>query len=341
MPALPDLFRPYSAEASFALDAVRRAGALCAAIQAEVVGGSLEKDDRSPVTLADFASQAVVARMLAEHFPDDPLVAEEGSELLQQPEQRDALEAVVAYTAHEFSNADPPAVCAWIDRGMGEPAPRFWTLDPIDGTAGFLRSEQYCVALALIEDGEVVVGALACPRLSPGLDPAGLGSGASLIAVRGQGVWSGPMAGDLDRRLTVSQQHDPAGARVLQSVERRHSDVDKMSALRIALGTKADPVRLDSQAKFAVLAGGEAELMFRIPTPARPDYREKIWDQAAGSIVVEEAGGRVTDLTGGRLDFASGRTVPHPRGVLVSNRHLHDAALAAVQELGFGPDGVG
>ncbi len=49
----------------------------------------------------------------------------------------------------------------------------------------------------------------------------------------------------------------------------------------------------------------------------------------------------MTDLTGGRLDFGSGRTVLHPRGVLVSNHRLHDAALAAVRELGFGADGVG
>ena len=42
---------------------------------------------------------------------------------------------------------------------------RFWTLDPIDGTKGFLRGEQYAVALALIVGGEVVVAALACPNL--------------------------------------------------------------------------------------------------------------------------------------------------------------------------------
>ena len=57
---------------------------------------------------------------------------------------------------------------------------------------------------------------------------------------------------------------------------------------------------MDSQAKYAVLAAGGGDVNLRLLSPSRPDYREKIWDQAAGSIVVEEAGGRVSDLNGDR-----------------------------------------
>jgi 3'(2'), 5'-bisphosphate nucleotidase len=42
---------------------------------------------------------------------------------------------------------------------------RYWTLDPIDGTKGFLRGDQYAIALALVEHGEVVLGVLGCPNL--------------------------------------------------------------------------------------------------------------------------------------------------------------------------------
>ena len=52
-----------------------------------------------------------------------------------------------------------------IDRGGRESGHRFWTLDPIDGTKGFLRGDQYVVALALVVKGEVQIGALACPNL--------------------------------------------------------------------------------------------------------------------------------------------------------------------------------
>jgi 3'(2'), 5'-bisphosphate nucleotidase len=93
-------------------------------------------------------------------------------------------------------------------------------------------------------------------------------------------------------------------------------------------------VRMDSQAKYAVLAAGKGDLMLRLLSPAKPNYREKIWDQAAGSLVVEEAGGRITDLCGERLDFTVGRTLDNNRGILASNGHLHLAALEALKSLG-------
>jgi 3'(2'), 5'-bisphosphate nucleotidase len=69
-------------------------------------------------------------------------------------------------------------------------------------------------------------------------------------------------------------------------------------------------------------------------TPDRPDYAEHIWDQAAGSIIVEEAGGRVTDLRGEKLDFSAGKRLTNNIGVLVSNGPLHTAALAALSRVG-------
>jgi 3'(2'), 5'-bisphosphate nucleotidase len=51
-------------------------------------------------------------------------------------------------------------VCNWIDHNRVDPGRCFWTLDPIDGTKGFLRGEQYVVALALVVDGQVQIGVL-------------------------------------------------------------------------------------------------------------------------------------------------------------------------------------
>ena len=66
---------------------------------------------------------------------------------------------------------------------------------------------------------------------------------------------------------------------------------------------------------------------------AQLDYHEKIWDQAAGSLVVEEAGGRISDLDGRPLDFTAGRTLARNRGVLASNGHLHEVALQALRQV--------
>jgi 3'(2'), 5'-bisphosphate nucleotidase len=107
-----------------------------------------------------------------------------------------------------------------------------------------------------------------------------------------------------------------------------------MAELVSILGTTVDPVLMDSQAKYAVMAAGRGELLFRLRSPAQPQYEEKIWDQAAGSLVVEEAGGRVTDLRGEMLDFDQGRTLCKNIGVLASNGRLHDKALEALHRVG-------
>jgi 3'(2'), 5'-bisphosphate nucleotidase len=107
-----------------------------------------------------------------------------------------------------------------------------------------------------------------------------------------------------------------------------------MGELVTAMGIQADPVLMDSQAKYAVLGSGAGDLLFRLISSKQPDYKEKIWDQAAGSLVVEEAGGRVSDLDGKPLDFALGRTLEENRGVVASNSSLHEAALKAIQALG-------
>lgn len=84
---------------------------------------------------------------------------------------------------------------------------------------------------------------------------------------------------------------------------------------------------MDSQAKYALLASGEADIMLRLLSPSKPHYREKIWDQAAGSLILEEAGGKISDLDGKPLDFTAGRTLGNNRGVLASNHQLHAAAI--------------
>jgi 3'(2'), 5'-bisphosphate nucleotidase len=91
---------------------------------------------------------------------------------------------------------------------------------------------------------------------------------------------------------------------------------------------------MDSQAKYAVLAAGGADVLVRLMSPSRPDYKEMIWDQAAGSIVIEEAGGRVSDLDGRALDFSHGRRLERNRGILATNGRLHDTVLKALRGIG-------
>ncbi len=322
-------------EIQFALKAVHQATSIVRLVQAEMVTPALTKEDRSPVTIADFASQAVVGRLLAEAFPSDLMIAEEDSTALQAPDAADALDAVAYFVGEYAPDATANEVCAWIDQGRTDHAARFWTLDPIDGTKGFLRGDQYAVALALVENGKAQIGVLGCPSLVSASKSDLAGPGSLVIAVRGQGTWTTSLEAPGNyERLYVSTQANPVEARLLRSFESGHTNVSQIDLFAQALDIQADPVKMDSQAKYAVLAAGRGELMLRLLSTEKPKYKEKIWDQAAGSLVLEEAGGCLSDLDGNPLDFTTGRMLTNNRGILASNRVLHDAALKALRSIG-------
>ena len=219
---------------------------------------------------------------------------------------------------------------------MGKPTKEFWTLDPVAGTKGFLRGDQYAVALAYLRDGEVRVGVLGCPELAAGVVPDKGGEGSLLVARRGNGTFCRSLDDEQAdwKALKVSEYSDVSRARLLRSVEKAHTDTGGIGQLVARLGITAKPVPMDSQAKYAVLAAGGGDVNLRLLSTSRPDYREKIWDQAAGSIVVEEAGGRVTDLSGKPLDFTHGRTLAENRGILATNGHLHSDLLDGLKRIG-------
>jgi 3'(2'), 5'-bisphosphate nucleotidase len=317
-----------------AAGAVRRAAEVCEAIRRDLVqADTLEKRDRSPVTVADFASQAVVSQWLLQAGSDEPLVAEEAADALRDSSHAGLRRQVVRRVGWALGvTCDEEEVLGWIDRGAADPpADRaFWTLDPIDGTKGFLRDDQYAVALARIEGGRPTVAALACPRLP---FPGAGGEGTLVVALRGQGAWLYELWADRTTgvRARVASPDDASRLRFTESVESGHSRQDDAARIAARVGIEAPPLRLDSQAKYAVLAGGEASVYLRLPT--RKDYWEKIWDHAAGCLAVQEAGGRVTDVLGEELDFGHGRTLAANRGIVASNGTLHGPILEAIREL--------
>lgn len=332
-------------EASFAVEIVRKASLLTRRIQEEMVGASLTKDDRSPVTVADFSVQALISALLQKHFPDDSLTAEESSRSLSQASSRSSLLKVSHFLTDFLPEANPELVMEWIDRGQGTPGRDGWVLDPIDGTKGFLRGDQYAIALARLESGTVTLGALACPTLdlSEVENPAHIrnrgkvtagSSGTLFLALLGKGCWVTDLQKDRFRPVQVSSCRNPREAVILRSFEKGHTNVDQLELIRSCLKAKAEPIALDSQAKYGLIAAGIGDVLFRLISSRSPDYREKIWDHAAGMRVVEEAGGTVTDLEGNPLDFTAGRTLANNRGLIASNGRLHEIALKAVSESG-------
>lgn len=326
-----------SLERETGLRAVRAAARLCQSVRREMVeqgASQLDKSDKSPVTVADFGAQAVVCKIIGEAFPNDAIVGEEGSAALREEKNAAHLEKVVAFVRDSISGegtCDAETVCAWIDRGAGEATGRYWVLDPIDGTKGFLRNDQYAVALALIENCAVQWGFLACPALASGND--GQGEGSIFVAQRGYGARMLSLEGEDLGAVRVSSQSDLTQARLAESVESAHTNQGLAARLRENLHIGAEPVRMDSQAKYAAVSRGDAEIYLRSPNARTPEYRENIWDHAAGYLVVEEAGGQVSDVHGNALDWSQGRRLEDNLGVLATNGLLHEQVVAELAKL--------
>lgn len=316
----------YELEKQVAVAAVRQAAQLCETVRQTLVPEAIEKNDKSPVTVADFGAQAIICRALAEAFPQDAVVGEEDAAALRQPEMAGPLATVTAQVQQHLATATAEDVLTWIDHGNSTVASRYWTLDPIDGTKGFLRGDQYAIALALVENGDLKVGVLGCPYLSFDGGDRGL----LFVAVRGEGAMMMPLAGGDPQPLQVVQDPQSDRFRFVESVESGHGNQSQQNAMAQAVGIQSPSMGMDSQAKYAAVAAGQAALYLRLPSPKTPDYREKIWDHAAGTLVVQEAGGCVTDMHGKPLDFSQSARLEDNRGVVVSNGTIHAEVLAAL-----------
>lgn len=315
-----------------ALEAARNAARLCVAVRAEMPSdpAAMEKAGREPVTIADYGAQAIILHTIVEHFPQDSVLAEEHSAefdaLADRTQQNRVIQHVGAVLGRSVTVDE---VRRWLDHGRGVQSERVWAIDPIDGTKGFLRSDQFAVAVALIVSGQPVVSALACPMLPFHPDKPSGPVGLIALAVRSAGAMALPLADGPERPLRVSPVRSLDQCRAIESME--HSDHEFSTRLLAQAGVTRQPLRMDSQAKYAAVADARAEIYIR--QSKEQGYAERVWDHAAGALIAEEAGGRVTDLDGKPLDFSTGERMTRNRGVLATAGPPHEALLAAVQAL--------
>ncbi|OXM68181.1 MULTISPECIES: histidinol-phosphatase [Amycolatopsis] len=220
------------------------------------------KPDRTPVTDADTAVEDAVREVLAAERPDDNVAGEERG-------------------------------------GTAWASGRAWVLDPIDGTKNFLRGGPvWATLIALVEDGQPVVGVVSAPLL-----------GRRWWAAAGDGAWMRDSAGE--RRISVSAVSSLSDAYLsttdLGSWTEYHSREAYLGLVDACWETRA----FGDFWQHCLVAEGAIDLA------AEPIVNP--WDVAPMQILLTEAGGRFSDLTGAeRFDGGS---------ALSSNGHLHDEAL--------------
>lgn len=347
----------YAQELNIALLAVQRATLLTKSVFHSHAKGTLSKNDASPVTIGDFGAQALIIAALQHAFPQDAIVAEEEAKDLRENESlRDLVWDLVQNAKLADSSAEetlggpiksPAEMLDIIDKGdsAGGSSGRIWAIDPIDGTKGFLRGGQYAVCLGLMVDGDVKVGVLGLPNLpesdsEPLVEGIGAeqtdaaGKGVIISAVQGQGAASRPLGkGALAEGHSIQMKPlaNVSEATFCESVEAGHSSQGDAADIARKLGITKPSVRMDSQAKYGSIARGAGDLYLRLPV--KKDYVEKIWDHAAGDLIVREAGGEVTDVEGKRLDFGQGRTLKNNKGVIAAPKSVHAQVIEAVKSV--------
>lgn len=310
---------------------------------------TISKADASPVTIADYAAQAVVNHTLRRHLGAFTMVAEESSAFLRDPAHLTASAAALEALRLAWPDASMTDFLDAVDLGSRPASPpsspvpspqcpvpsSFWTLDPIDGTKGFIRGHQYSICLALISGGRVALAALCCPNLSadfdrPFEDPDPRGT-VFLASDAGPALWHAaddPTAAPQPLLPRTRDADEPL--RLVGSFAASHQNESTSAAIRRRLESRgvalAHHRKIDSQCKYAVVARAQADVFLR--TPRKEGTKDCIWDHAPGSLIASRAGCIVSDTLGVPLDFSLGHTLRANSGILAGRPADHAAVVA-------------
>lgn len=204
------------------------------------------KDDQSPITAADMASHDVIVNGLRRLSRDIPILSEEGAQ------------------------------AAWDERQHWR---RFWLIDPVDGTKDFTqRTGEFTVNIALIEDGEPVLGVVTAPALNT-----------VYWGIKGEGAHRRDRSGHT-QRIQVAAPRD-----TLRVVASKNHLNDATRAFIDSLGPH-DTVQAGSSLKFCRIAEGHADLYPRMGPTCE-------WDTAAAHAILLAAGGKVQTVDGKPLQY--------------------------------------
>jgi 3'(2'), 5'-bisphosphate nucleotidase len=189
---------------------------------------------------------------------------------------------------------------------------RVWIIDPIDGTAGFINHDgDFAVQIGLAEAGRPVLGVVLMPFHDVVIS-ATEGEGTFLKLGDGEAV-----------RLTVSDLEDLSQARL--AVSRNHPS-KRMQRIIEHFRFRKTIRRGSVGLKVGLITDRRADLYIH------PSPRTKLWDTCAPQVILEEAGGRLTDLFGQQIIYDRHELSNH-NGIVASNGHLHDRVISELAPL--------
>jgi 3'(2'), 5'-bisphosphate nucleotidase len=348
---------PYTKEIRVAIGAIQQAAKLSQTVISVEDKGVIEKDDLSPVTVGDFAIQALLTATIYHAFPADRFVGEESAaDLRENPMLLGRVWDLLVRIGEDAEASElckipesPERMCEMIDWcGFGVPggtdAGRVWVFDPIDGTKTFVRGEMYAINVALLDGGKQVLSVVGYPVLSMDaqapvsngtLDPAG--KGCIMFAAKGYGTYVRPLPGPIDVAPRKIERHaETSTLQDLRSVSCYNmldSGVDHIhKAVTEKLGIPFPGCDLLGWVpRWGVLGLGLANVTIWVYK--RRDRHAKIWDHAGAMLLFEEAGGKITDVDGKDIDLSVGRKMSANFGFVAAPNGVHDVVLRTVREV--------
>ncbi len=272
------------------------------------------KEDKTPVTIADLASQVILLTFIGETYPDDYVFAEESDDSLSDSVQIERVREIVEQTTnHSFSTGE---IYERLNYRGNPDSNAKWYVDPLDGTKGFVKGLLYAVAIGRTVDNVLDRTWLAVPGkegILPVVDKL-------YWAVKGQGAKMCPLlepdnitdmphpAVNMDDELQVVGSRAHGGASLPKPIEEA--------------GIRAKNYPVDSQAKYAAIAMGIGHIYPRNPSPSYGKFY--MWDHVPGVLIVEETGGVVTDMNGKPLDWSTGERLMNNEGILAAaSKEMH------------------
>ncbi len=231
-----------------------------------------------PVTIADKEASRIIVDGLEAAFPDDAILSEEETDDL----------------ARRLAKR------------------RVWIIDPIDGTAGFVKKDgDFAVQIGLADDGVAVAGVVFLPFHD-----------SMSYAVKGGGTFLS-VGGGGPARLQTSDNTELS--ELVAAVSRNHPS-SNMAQIIEYFGFRSVVNRGSVGLKTGLIADRTCDIYIH------PSPRTKLWDTCAPQIILEEAGGRLTDIFGGEMRYDTPK-LQNFNGILATNGPAHQAAVEHLRPL--------
>ena len=298
---------PYHNELKLAIEIVNIASKITEWFR-QVGFQSFQKEDDSPVTIADYATQIYIINKILEQFPEDQIIAEEDdNSFIDNKAKRSINSCYKALNIGENINIEKTLMIK--DK---KKTSRQWTVDPIDGTKGFQKGLSYAIGVGFMKKSDPKICAIAVPNYKK------FGN-TSFFAEKDKGSKFATNISEF-KPIKVSHQSQLKQAKLCHSLH--YDEPWVMDFAKRAEITNF--IQIDSMTKFCMIADGTADLYVKPMNKSR----SFAWDFLPGILLVQEAGGTVSDLRGNKIEFNNDKCIVSTPGLIASNSIIHNDIIA-------------